>query len=123
MCDWLLLCLVIGAGRLGRDEVAGCSGEAMLDSAIGCCEEGKASNTSLGRWCCSSSAEVGTRAGAASELAALTAGSPCTARAQWLLLVACAWYSVCHVGPMRLLEVLHGRPIHEGAAVAAFGPR
>lgn len=35
MCDWLLFCLDMGAGRLGRAEaVAACSGEAMLDSAM-----------------------------------------------------------------------------------------
>jgi hypothetical protein len=49
MCDWLLLCLVSAAGRLGRvvavaladaDADAGCSGDAMLDLAVSCRGDG-----------------------------------------------------------------------------------
>jgi hypothetical protein len=126
MCDWLLLCLVIGAGRLGRAEaVAACSGEAMLDSAMPlhvCWYSTCQTCAGLGRSLLSLHAArelfvVGRWSSAYVRPAGTAVGDSVAAHGlQLRVLVRCVWYSVCHGGD----PMMRGRCCM-GAAKSAEG--
>lgn len=130
MCDWLLFCLDMGAGRLGRAEaVAACSGEAMLDSAMplhllcwySTCQTCAALRCAgLGRSLLSLHAArelsvVGGWSSASAYVrpAGTAVGDSVAAHGlQLRVLVRCVWYSICHGGdPMVRGRCcwLHGR--------------